>query len=187
MWRETRTRFITAYDQIEVLAIPSVCDNYVLMVDIILAAFGVGLPWGIEVPGFYVSTGLSVLPQLHFSSSLLLVLNTLMVMLTLFGLNGLAQEIEDPFQGPHIEDSIDIEQAVRVFRTKVDGYQSAWTACLQSPRYGATSSREGDLASQLRGGSRWEVAVQLHKVLCPSPASGPRRWDGAADPRLVHV
>merc|ERR1740121_791972 len=97
MWRETRTRFISAYDQIEVLAIPSVCDNYVLMVDIILAAFGVGLPWGIAVPGFYVSTGLSVLPRLYFSSSLLLVLNTLMVMLTLFGLNGLAQEIEDPF------------------------------------------------------------------------------------------
>lgn len=153
MWRDERTKFMRAYDTIETLATPSVCDNYVLMIDVLLSTFATCLPWGIGVQSYVMPTGLSSTPQIRVSGGILLCANVLTCTIVLFGLNGLARETEDPVDG-FGPDDIDVRQAFTTFDQKVREY----VRCRRSSHYGAVPGRSG-----------WESAIDVHKRMVPAP------------------
>lgn len=126
-----RTNFFEAYEQCELLTMPSVTKAFWTLITNVLFIFGVALPWGISASGGHQGahdTNHSLVPwkELLSSRSLhslaFIVFNTLMCMIVLFGLNALAHENEQPFKGGAIE-TIELDQLCDRFRVAVEGYE----------------------------------------------------------------
>jgi len=96
--------------------IPSVSDAYVVLINSSLFIFGVVLPWGLHCNNVNVQ-GVNVMGAGTF-----LVLNTIVVMWILLGLNTLASQHEDPLMPSY--EMIDVRQHMKIFREAVEHYDT---------------------------------------------------------------
>lgn len=125
-----RDRFFVAYDNCEVLTLPSVTQVFSMLIDICLFAFGVLLPWGVaghsERHGIRFPKDASNLDKPLGAESIkalmFILLSTLGCALVLYGLNALAHENEQPFQGLHHE-TVKIHDLVARFRVALAAYE----------------------------------------------------------------
>jgi len=124
-----RETFFRAFENCELLTMPSVSRQFWTLITNVLFVFGVALPWGISGSG--ASQGLhdrakDVGQDLWSRESLhslaFICFNTLMCMVVLFGLNALAHENEQPFKGGAHE-TVRIQQLVHRFRDAVHSYE----------------------------------------------------------------
>lgn len=127
-----RASFFLAFENCELLALPSVTRAFWTLITNILFLFGVMLPWGISGSG--ASQGLhnvndkidshkDFLSAESIQSLFFIMFNTLMCMVVLFGLNALAHENEQPFRGGSSE-TVYVDQLVMKFREAVQGYEA---------------------------------------------------------------
>jgi hypothetical protein len=143
--------FKKSFDAIVVLAMPSVSDRLVMLINFCLFMFAIALPWGIKSThlNFY---GVNPDPKVdevmaHFSAGGFLVLNTFVCTTVLFGLNALAQEHEDPFGAD--TDDIDLKKMAQSWCRVVQIYEER-RAVAERGKYGFSSE---------------EVAKQ-HRFIC---------------------
>lgn len=143
--------FKKSVDGIVVLAMPSVSDRLVMLINFCLLMFAVALPWGIKSThlNFY---GISPDPKVdevlvHFSAGGFLVLNTFVCTTVLFGLNALAQEHEDPF-GTAQED-MQLRKLTRAWHRAVQIYEERRAT-----------------AEQGRTGLSSEEVMEHHRFIC---------------------
>jgi hypothetical protein len=127
-----REHFFIAYEQIEVLALPSVTKAFWFLISNVLCLFGIALPWGISVSGH--EQGLHDAAEVHhravgevftghgFKSLFFIVFNTLTCMVMLFVLNALAHETEQPFRGGAGE-ALQLKDLVRRFADAMKDYE----------------------------------------------------------------
>eukprot|EP00927_Polykrikos_kofoidii_P058740 TRINITY_DN5346_c0_g1_i1.p1 TRINITY_DN5346_c0_g1~~TRINITY_DN5346_c0_g1_i1.p1 ORF type:complete len:475 (-),score=81.77 TRINITY_DN5346_c0_g1_i1:91-1413(-) len=121
-----RQQAITAYQEMESLAMPSVGHRYVMLIDLSLFIFAACLPWGMSVHPLISRIYYSEKDPLSasgFTAGLCLMANTLLCTMVLFGLNGLAREQEDPFNGNGDED-IDMYRLVGLFDSGLRGFEA---------------------------------------------------------------
>lgn len=107
--------------------IPSVSDAYVVLINSSLFVFGLVLPWGL-----HCST-VSVEETRVMGAGTFLILNTIVVMWILLGLNTLASQHEDPLMPSY--ETIDVRQHVKVFREAVEAYDSARESLTTDPEF----------------------------------------------------
>mmetsp|Transcript_137135 Transcript_137135/g.242408 ORF Transcript_137135/g.242408 Transcript_137135/m.242408 type:complete len:378 (+) Transcript_137135:43-1176(+) len=114
-----KATFMKSYDGILHIALPSISDRYAMLIDIILSMFGITFPWGIHGGEDH----LNHIKFLHgLPSGWWLVINTIFVVLVFFGLNSLAAEHENPFNGDW--DDLHFRKLVNLFKDAVTGYEA---------------------------------------------------------------
>jgi len=97
-------------------AIPSVSDAYVVLINSSLFLFGLVLPWGLHCNNVNIR-GVNIMGAGTF-----LVINTIVVMWILLGLNTLASQHEDPFMPSY--EMIDLRLHMGEFRKAVEFYDT---------------------------------------------------------------
>lgn len=107
-------------------AIPSVSDAFMVLINSSIFLFGVVLPWGLQCNSVKIE-GVNVLGAGTF-----LVINSILVMWVLLGLNTLASQHEDPFMPSY--EMIDLKQHIKMFRSAVDHYDAKRIECMSSRR-----------------------------------------------------
>lgn len=95
-------------------AIPSVSDAYVVLINSSAFIFGTVLPWGLHCNNVSIQ-GVNVMGAGTF-----LVINTIVIMSVLLGLNTLSAQHEDPFMVSF--ETLDLRQHMKMFRTAVEHY-----------------------------------------------------------------
>lgn len=130
--------FKNSFNRVITLAMPSVSDRLIMLINFCLFMFAISLPWGIESNqlNFHRVWGPAhphdrTLDNVMYSFSAggFKVLNTFVCTTVLFGLNALAHEHEDPFGDA--SDDIDIHTLVVAFKKAVENYEERRAAAEQ--------------------------------------------------------
>lgn len=108
-------------------AIPSVSDAYVVLINSSLFLFGMVLPWGLHCNNVNIR-GVNIMGAGTF-----LVINTIVVMWILLGLNTLASQHEDPFMPSY--EMIDLRQHITMFRRAVEHYDQQRISLHSTPHF----------------------------------------------------
>jgi predicted membrane chloride channel (bestrophin family) len=118
-----RQSFDREFDLICNLAMPSVSDSYVMLINSCLLLFAAVLPWGLRCDDVvFTSPGLVYQHKVTIPAGFSLVCNTMVILFILFGLNTLASQNEDPFADS--AQRIDIDGIVGVFAASVRDYDA---------------------------------------------------------------
>lgn len=155
-----RHKFFNAYEEIELLTLPSVTRAFWTLITNVLFVFGVALPWGISVSGHtqglhdrkvHEHKFLDLFSAVGFKSLLFILSNTLMCMIVLFGLNALAHENEQPFKGVTASagETIHLRELVDRFEDAVKSYEKQRDAT--GKLVGKQFSKEQFLSSDAEG------------------------------------
>lgn len=165
LWWETRQKFIGAYDEIEKLTLPSVSDGYVTLINFLLGGFGVAIPWGVNASSMDFHTQSPLIPLVHIPSGVFLALETIVCALSLYGLSGLAQEIEDPFDG-HGLHVIELSTILRNFKKTAMALEQCRDMFRNSrAEQASTSEEQGEQGADAPPPSYcpWADVVQMYK------------------------
>lgn len=124
---------MNAYDGMLKMALPAISDRYVSLIEVVLCIFGIFLPWGIRADDVDLRRFGTMF---YLPAQVWLAINTLLVILVLFGLNTLAAENENPFHNDL--DNLDVGKFAESFNTAVKAYQDGKTA-FREQRNGTSS------------------------------------------------